>query len=103
MSPEAACPHPWALPPLWSLEANEVPDEGGEDAMISRTEAKELINDLFEEEALVIGGLVAVHEVDDDLRGFNPDLRLERAAREEPRGDPQKGPAPARGQGPGGW
>ena len=67
MSPEVACPHPWALPPLWSLEANEVPDEGGEDAMISRAEAKELINDLFEEEALVIGGLVAVHEVDDDL------------------------------------
>lgn len=35
--------------------------------MISNTEAKELINDLFEEEALVIGGLVAVHDVDDDL------------------------------------
>jgi len=34
--------------------------------MISTAEAKELINDLFEEEALVIGGLVAVHEVDDD-------------------------------------
>ncbi|RJP18956.1 MAG: hypothetical protein C4529_11880 [Deltaproteobacteria bacterium] len=42
-------------------------DEGGEDAMISKAEAKELINDLFEEEALVIGGLVAVHEMDDDL------------------------------------
>jgi hypothetical protein len=35
--------------------------------MISRTEARQLINDLFEEEALVIGGLVAVHRVDDDL------------------------------------
>ena len=35
--------------------------------MISSTEVKALINDLFEEEALVIGGLVAVHEVDDDL------------------------------------
>ena len=35
--------------------------------MISRTEVRELINDLFEEEALVIGGLVAVHPVDDDL------------------------------------
>ena len=35
--------------------------------MISNTVAKELINDLFEEEALVIGGLVAVHDVDDDL------------------------------------
>jgi len=35
--------------------------------MIRKAEAKEFINDLFEEEALVIGGLVAVHEVDDDL------------------------------------
>lgn len=35
--------------------------------MISKAEAKELINDLFEEEALVIGGLVAVHNLDDDL------------------------------------
>lgn len=35
--------------------------------MISKAEARELINDLFEEEALVIGGLVAVHEMDDDL------------------------------------
>lgn len=35
--------------------------------MISKAEARALINDLFEEEALVIGGLVAVHVVDDDL------------------------------------
>ena len=42
-------------------------DAGGVEAMISKAEAKELINDLFEEEALVIGGLVAVHEMDDDL------------------------------------
>jgi hypothetical protein len=35
--------------------------------MISKADAKDLIDDLFEEEALVIGGLVAVHEVDDDL------------------------------------
>ena len=35
--------------------------------MISRPEAKKLINDIFEEEALVIGGLVAVHNVDDGL------------------------------------
>ncbi len=35
--------------------------------MISKVDVRELINDLFEEEALVIGGLVAVHEVDDDL------------------------------------
>ncbi len=35
--------------------------------MISKAEAKELIDDLFEEEALVIAGLVAVHEMDDGL------------------------------------
>jgi hypothetical protein len=35
--------------------------------MLSKAEAKELINNLFEEEALVIGGLVAVHNLDDDL------------------------------------
>jgi len=35
--------------------------------MISKADAKALINDLFEEEALVIGGLVAVYELDDDL------------------------------------
>ncbi len=42
-------------------------DDGGEDTMISTADAKALVNDLFEEEALVIGGLVAVHEMDDDL------------------------------------
>jgi len=35
--------------------------------MITETQARDLINDLFEEEALVIGGLIAVHEMDDDL------------------------------------
>lgn len=35
--------------------------------MISKAEARDLINDLFEEEALVIGGLVAVHKLDDDI------------------------------------
>ncbi len=35
--------------------------------MISKEEAHDLILELFEEEALVIGGLVAVHEVDNDL------------------------------------
>jgi len=35
--------------------------------MISTSEARKLVNDLFEEEALVIGGLVAVSQVDDDL------------------------------------
>jgi hypothetical protein len=35
--------------------------------MFTNEAAKRLILDLFEEQALVIGGLVAVHEVDDDL------------------------------------
>ncbi len=35
--------------------------------MIAKSEVRDLITDLFEEEALVIGGLVAVHKVDDDL------------------------------------
>ena len=35
--------------------------------MIEKTKVKEMISALFEEEALVIGGLVATHEVDDDL------------------------------------
>ena len=35
--------------------------------MISKAEARGMIDDIFEEEALVIGGLVAVHEIDDDL------------------------------------
>ncbi len=35
--------------------------------MLSKAEVRELINDLFEEEVLVIGGLVAVHKVEDDV------------------------------------
>jgi hypothetical protein len=35
--------------------------------MISKAEARALIDDLFEEEALVIGGFVAINELDDDL------------------------------------
>ena len=35
--------------------------------MITKAEAQDLINGLFEEEALVLGGLVALHEVEDDL------------------------------------
>jgi hypothetical protein len=41
-------------------------DEGAK-GMISEVEVRHLINDLFEDEALLIGGLVAVHHVDDDL------------------------------------
>ena len=35
--------------------------------MISKAEVKDLINSLFEEEALVIGGLVVIHKVEDDV------------------------------------
>lgn len=35
--------------------------------MMRKADVKELIDDLFEEEALVIAGLAAVHEVDDEL------------------------------------
>jgi len=35
--------------------------------MLTKTEAKDLINDVFEEEALVLGGLVALHDIEDDL------------------------------------
>lgn len=35
--------------------------------MLSTAEARELIDDLFEEEALLLGGLIALHDVDDDL------------------------------------
>lgn len=73
--------------------------------MIDKAEAKEMILDLLEEEALVIGGLVAVHEVEDELvwRLFrNLDVLRGRALRrldehdpasDEPAGD-QPGPKP---------
>ena len=35
--------------------------------MMRKAEVKDLILELFEEEALVLGGLVAVHKVDDDV------------------------------------
>ena len=35
--------------------------------MISEAEVKRLIDDVFEEEALLLGGLVAVHGLDDDF------------------------------------
>ena len=35
--------------------------------MISKAEARQLVDDLFEEEALVLGGIVAVHRVDDEI------------------------------------
>ena len=39
----------------------------GHAQVIGKGDAKALIKELFEEEALVIGGLAAVHDVDDDL------------------------------------
>ena len=42
-------------------------DQGCGGATFDKTEVRELINDLFEQQGLVIGGLVAVHKVDDDL------------------------------------
>lgn len=41
--------------------------QGGGGPVFDKTEVRDLINDLFEQEALVIGGLVAIHKVDDDL------------------------------------
>jgi len=35
--------------------------------MLTMTEARELVDDLFEEEALLVGGLAAVRGMDDDL------------------------------------
>jgi hypothetical protein len=35
--------------------------------MMSKAETKNLILDLLEEEALVIGGLVAVHKIEDEV------------------------------------
>jgi hypothetical protein len=34
--------------------------------MLSRTEARRLIDGIFEQEALIIGGLVTLREIDDD-------------------------------------
>ncbi|MCD6404320.1 MAG: hypothetical protein J7M19_00675 [Planctomycetes bacterium] len=35
--------------------------------MVVGTDVREIVNDLFEEEALLIGGLIAVHRLDDDF------------------------------------
>jgi hypothetical protein len=35
--------------------------------MVSKEEFRDLIDDVFEEEALVFGGLVAIHDVDDEM------------------------------------
>ncbi len=41
--------------------------QGGGGAVFDKAEVRNLINDLFEQEGLVIGGLVAIHKIDDDL------------------------------------
>jgi hypothetical protein len=77
--------------------------------VIDKTEAKEMIRAVFEEAALVLGGLVAVHEVEDGLvwrlvRNF--DVIRERALRrldehesteeeQPPAGGPAAQPHPA--------
>jgi len=35
--------------------------------MLTKTEVKELINDVFEQQALVLGGLVAMHGMEEEL------------------------------------
>lgn len=69
-------------------------------AMISETEARELILDLFEEEALVLGGIAAVHGVQDDLIWrliLNLDVIRVKALRRLENRDPVEGePSPAR-------
>jgi len=62
-----ACPHLEVSPPLCLLETDEAADPESEEPMITKAEAREVITDLFEEEALLIGGLIAVHKIDDDL------------------------------------
>jgi hypothetical protein len=62
--------------------------------MLAERQVRDLVNDLFEEEVLVIGGLVAVHRVDDDLVWQlvkNLDLirgKFLRRLAAPPRGDP---------------
>ena len=54
-------------PAFCLLETKPVTFDPGTTEMMTRSDARRLINDLFEEEALIIGGLVAVHRLDDDL------------------------------------
>tara|TARA_Y100000310_G_scaffold242250_1_gene246396 strand:+ start:1015 stop:1281 length:267 start_codon:yes stop_codon:yes gene_type:complete len=77
--------------------------------MISNAEARAVINDLFEEEALIIGGLVVLHSIEDEaiwrlIRSLDAIRRkaLRRLAEEDPTEDDTtepnevaKGPHPA--------
>ena len=38
-----------------------------EDPMVRKEEFRDLIDDVFEEEALVLGGLVAIHDIEDEM------------------------------------
>jgi hypothetical protein len=62
--------------------------------MIGNAEARAVIDDLFEEEALIIGGLVALHSIEDEviwrlIRSLDAIRRkaLRRLADEEPTDD----------------
>ena len=62
--------------------------------MIGKAEARAVIDDLFEEEALIIGGLVALHAIEDEviwrlIRSLDAIRRkaLRRLADEDPRDD----------------
>ncbi len=64
----AACPRQAPSTPLCPSGTDGTTDHRKRgNLMITKAEVRELITDLFEEEALVIGGLVAVHKMDDDL------------------------------------
>lgn len=67
MSLQSICPLFRAPTPLCVSGTDATTAPESEESMISKAEARELVTDLFEEEALVIGGLVALHQVDDDL------------------------------------
>ncbi len=76
-------------------------DPGSEESMITAAEARELIDDVFEEEALVIGGMVALHELDEDavwglIRSLDI-IRGKALRRLEKEGPANSGDSPARG------
>lgn len=54
-------------PPFEKLEANECLQLPRRCSMFGDFEVREIVDDLFEEEALVIGGLVAAYGMNDNL------------------------------------
>ena len=70
--------------------------------MIGNAEARAVIDDLFEEEALIIGGLVALHSIEDEviwrlIRSLGAIRRkaLRRLADEDPTDDDTSEPSEA--------